>query len=105
MSAWTLYALSGLLLTLIGLNGLFTRPNLIQKIIAANLMGNGVFLVLVALARRTGHAQPDPVPHALVLTGIVVSVSATSLALTLARRLDAPSEHTPPASPAEEGRR
>jgi len=30
---------------------------------------------------------PDPVPHALVLTGIVVAFSATALALALGRRL------------------
>jgi multicomponent Na+:H+ antiporter subunit C len=29
----------------------------------------------------------DPVPQAMVLTGIVVSVAATALALALARRL------------------
>jgi len=31
----------------------------------------------------------DPVPHALVLTGIVVAVSATAMALALGRRLEA----------------
>ena len=31
--------------------------------------------------------QPDPVPHAMVLTGIVVAVSATAFALVLARRI------------------
>ena len=29
----------------------------------------------------------DPVPHALVLTGIVVAVSATAMALALGKRL------------------
>jgi multicomponent Na+:H+ antiporter subunit C len=40
----------------------------------------------VALARRSVPA--DPVPHALVLTGLVVGVSSTALALALAVRLD-----------------
>ena len=40
---------------------------------------------LVGLAQRSGLA--DPVPQAMVLTGIVVSVAATALALALARRL------------------
>ncbi len=48
-------------------------------------MGSGAFLVLVGLAQRAGMA--DPVPQAMVLTGIVVSVAATALALALARRL------------------
>jgi multicomponent Na+:H+ antiporter subunit C len=33
---------------------------------------------------------PDPVPHALVLTGIVVASSATALALALGKRLREP---------------
>jgi multicomponent Na+:H+ antiporter subunit C len=49
-------------------------------------MGTGVFMVLVATAVSDGRVA-DPVPHAMVLTGIVVAVSATafSLALSLAR--------------------
>jgi len=50
-------------------------------------MGSGAFLVLVGLAQRSG--TPDPVPQAMVLTGIVVAVAATALALALARRLHA----------------
>jgi multicomponent Na+:H+ antiporter subunit C len=91
VSQWTLYALSGISVAIVALYGLFTSEHLIRKIIAANLVGSGVFLVLIALARRSPSSIPDPVPHALVLTGIVVSVSATALALALARRLkDAP---------------
>ena len=45
------------------------------------------FLVLVGLAQR--HDVPDPVPQAMVLTGIVVAVAATALALALTRRLHA----------------
>lgn len=88
MSQWTLYAMSGIAVVAVALYGLFTCEHLVRKIIAANLVGSGVFLVLVALARRTSSSLPDPVPHALVLTGIVVSVSATALALALARCLD-----------------
>lgn len=87
MSQWTLYALSGVIVMAVALYGLFTCAQLVRRIIAANLVGSGVFLFLVALARRTPSGLPDPVPHALVLTGIVVSVSATACALALARRL------------------
>ncbi len=45
-------------------------------------MGTGVFMVLIAMAAR--HTSPDPVPHAMVLTGIVVAVAATAFALVLA---------------------
>lgn len=87
MSQWTLYALSGVVVTAVALYGLFSSEHLVRKVIAANLIGSGVFLVLVALPRRSPSDTLDPVPHALVLTGIVVSVSATALALALARRL------------------
>ena len=52
-------------------------------------MSSGVFLVLVALARRVPGPEPDPVPHAMVITGIVVAISATAMAVVLARRLRA----------------
>ena len=54
-------------------------------------MGSGAFLVFVGLAQRDGAV--DPVPQAMVLTGIVVAVAATALALALARRLDRSDEH------------
>ena len=85
MSLWLLYASSGAAVFAIGLHGLFAHEHAAKKIIAANLLGSGTFLVLVALAHRG--PSIDPVPHALVLTGIVVSVSATACALALARRL------------------
>lgn len=93
MTAWMLYAMSGGAVFATALHGLFTREGVLRKIIAANLVGNGVFLILVALARRSP-GEVDPVPHALVLTGIVVSVSATALALALSRRLGAPDDAT-----------
>lgn len=96
MTPWALYAMSGIGVAAVALYGLFTCEHLVSKIIAANLVGSGVFLVLVATARRAPSSPPDPVPHALVLTGIVVSVSATALALALARRLDEARSEAPP---------
>jgi multicomponent Na+:H+ antiporter subunit C len=97
MSQWTLYALSGCALVVIALQGLFTTPHLVRRVIAANLVGAGVFLFLVALGRRVPDGPPDPVPHALVLTGIVVSVSATACALSMARRARSADDPAPPA--------
>jgi multicomponent Na+:H+ antiporter subunit C len=71
----------------LGLYALIVHADLLRKILAINVMGSGVFLVLVALARRTGDAIPDPVPHAMVITGIVVAVSATAFALRLMLRV------------------
>ena len=85
MSAALAYGLAGSGLIAIGLYALIVRRHLLRKILAVNVVGNGVFLVLVALAQRSG--VPDPVPQAMVLTGIVVAVSATALALALAVRV------------------
>jgi multicomponent Na+:H+ antiporter subunit C len=80
-----LYALSGVALLGVGLLGVFAHRSLVRRAIALNFAASGVFLVLVALARRSEPA--DPVPHALVLTGLVVGVSSTALLLALAARL------------------
>ncbi len=88
MSTAFLYALVGMGLFSLGLYALIVHTHLLRKILALNVMGSGVFLVLVALAKRTGEIQPDPVPHAMVITGIVVAVSATALALTLTLKLN-----------------
>lgn len=81
------YVLGGAALFALGLRGLLIHAHLVRKAVALNVMGAGVFLVLVALAARTPGALPDPVPHAMVLTGIVVSVCATALLLALAERV------------------
>jgi len=83
------YALIGAGLVGIGLHSLVLTPNVLRKIIALNIMGNGVFLILVSTSKRLPNMtnpEPDPVPQAMVLTGIVVAVSATALALALLRR-------------------
>ena len=103
MSPTTLFGLCGAALVGIGLYGLLTDPRLLRKIIAFNLVGSGVFLLFGVVARRGAAAGlgGDPVPQALVITGIVVAFSATALAVALLLRLheaggeatfDAPSE-------------
>lgn len=82
-----LYAMAGLVLAGMGLHAALVQTALLRKVLALDLMSAGVFLVLIAVAYRGPEASPDPVPHALVLTGIVVAVSATGLALALIRRL------------------
>lgn len=86
MSQFLWYALLGVALFCIGLGGLVVHRHLLRRVLALNVMGNGVFLVFVALANRAGD-RPDPVPLAMVLTGLVVAVSATALALVLISRV------------------
>lgn len=65
-----------------GVYGVLIAGHVMRKLLALNLMGSGVFLLLVAIGRR-GDGALDPVPQAMVLTGIVVAVSATAFALSL----------------------
>lgn len=82
MNQTLFYLLLGGALWLIGLHGLALRRHILRRIIAINIMGSGVFMVMVALATRASPA--DPVLQALVVTGLVVAVSATAFALRLA---------------------
>ncbi len=80
------YGLTGLFLFVAGLAGLISCAQLLRKILAANIMASGVFLFLVTIGHGRGGVI-DPVPHAMVLTGIVVSVSSTAVVLALACRV------------------
>lgn len=82
-----IFGIAGVALFAIGVYGALLHRVLLGRILAINVCGVGVFTVFVALAWRGPVLAPDPLPHALVLTGIVVAVSATGLALALGRRL------------------
>ena len=89
MSAATLYGLCGAALVGLGLFGLLVQPEPLRKILAFNLLGAGVFLTFGSVARRGAAAgfAADPVPQALVITGLVVALAATALAVALLLRL------------------
>lgn len=89
MSAATLFGLCAAVLIGLGVFGLIVNPRPLRKILAFNIIGSGVFLMLGAIARRGAGAGMggDPVPQALLITGIVVAFSATALAVALLLRL------------------
>jgi multicomponent Na+:H+ antiporter subunit C len=89
MTTGLLLALAGTVVVALGLYAVVAQAHLLRKILGLNLLGSGVFLVLVGGAQASAGAAPDPVPQALVLTGIVVTVAVTALAVTLVRRLAA----------------
>ncbi len=64
-------------------------PNRSARFLAFNLLGTGTFLIFGVVARRGAAAGlgGDPVPQALVITGIVVAFSATAMAVVLLLRL------------------
>ena len=89
MNAATLFGLCAAALVGLGLYGLITDPQPLRKILAFNLLGGGVFLLFGVVARRGAAAGlgGDPVPQAMVITGIVVAFSATAIAVALLLRL------------------
>jgi multicomponent Na+:H+ antiporter subunit C len=89
MDPASIFSLCGSALVGLGLYGLITNPQPLRKILSFNLLGGGVFLLFGVVARRGAAAGlgGDPVPQALVITGIVVAFSATALAVTLLLRL------------------
>ncbi len=86
-------------LFVIGLYMVIIHGNLIRKIIGINLMETAVFLVFVTIGYVEGARAPvlsdtsgavvyvNPLPSALILTGIVVAVSITVYALSMVIRI------------------
>ena len=66
-----------------GIYGLLINPQPLRKLLAFNVIGSGVFLLFGAIAKRGAAAGmgADPLPQALLITGIVVAFSATALAV------------------------
>ena len=92
--------LAAIILFGIGFTLLLVDRNLIKKIIGFSMTDSGMYLFLAAKGYITGRKAPivtdgvtaveayiNPIPSGLVLTGIVVSVSVTSLMLALTVRL------------------
>lgn len=77
----TLYALTGAALAGTGFYGLIAERHLLRRVISFNLIGSGLFVFLGAVGVRNG--EPDPIPQALIITGIVVALSASALAVGL----------------------
>lgn len=92
------YAVS-VVLFLMGLYTVAVKPNLVKKLIGLNIMETSVFLLIVSIGMVDGGMAPivtkgykaalvakrvvNPIPQALILTGIVVAVSTTAVALSL----------------------
>jgi multicomponent Na+:H+ antiporter subunit C len=90
MTPATLFGLCAAGLIGLGVYGLIVNPRPLRKILAFNLIGNGVFLLCAVIARRGAGAGfgGDPVPQALLITAIVVAFSASALAVALLLRLN-----------------
>jgi multicomponent Na+:H+ antiporter subunit C len=95
MNAATVFGLCGAAAVGLGLFGAIVDPQALRKILALNVLGAGVFLFFGVVARRGAAAGfgGDPVPQALVITGMVVAFAATALAVGLLLRLFEASGH------------
>lgn len=88
MNVSQLFALTAAALIGLGLYGVIVSPQPLRKVLAFNVMGNGVFLACAVIAHRGAAAgmSGDPVPQALLITAIVVSFAASALAVALMLR-------------------
>ena len=89
MSPATIVGLWGAAAVGLGLYGMIVSPEPLRRILAFDLLGSGVFLLLGVVARRGAAAgfAGDPVAQALIITGVVVAFAATALAAALRLRL------------------
>jgi multicomponent Na+:H+ antiporter subunit C len=87
--------LGAIALFIIGLYTVLTHNNLLKKVIGINIMETSVFLLFVSIGMVNQGRPPilrigddfaiyiNPLPSALILTGIVVAVSITAYSLSL----------------------
>lgn len=89
MSETILFGLGASALVGLGLYGFVIHPEPLRKLLAFNLVSSGVFLLFGVIARRGAAAGMggDPIPQALVITGIVVAFAGSALAVGLLLRL------------------
>jgi multicomponent Na+:H+ antiporter subunit C len=87
--------LGAIALFIIGLYTVLTHNNVLKKVIGINIMETSVFLFFVSIGMVNQGRAPilkigedsvvyvNPLPTALILTGIVVAVSITAYSLSL----------------------
>lgn len=88
MTGGMIYSIAGAILVGIALYRLAVSAGTVRRLVAVNILSGGVASVLVASAYRGPGLLPDPVPHAFVLTGIVVLVAMTAAGLAIVRCID-----------------
>ena len=83
-----------IILMMIGLYAAIARGNLVKKVIGLSVFQTGIFIFYISLGVVDGGTAPifrgreadvfaNPLPHVLILTAIVVSVSTMAVALAI----------------------
>ena len=83
MSEAYVFLFTAILLFVVGMAGVIASENHFRRVLAINIASAGLFMLLLAIAHRDLPLGLDPVPQAMVLTGIVVSVAFSALALRM----------------------
>ncbi|MCS7121958.1 MAG: cation:proton antiporter subunit C [Archaeoglobaceae archaeon] len=100
---------TSVLIIFIGLYTIFAKNNLLKKLLGLSLVQTGIFLFFISLgdigslqtlgigeatppiiweeAEKRGYLYVNPLPHVLILTGIVVAAATTCVALALLIRI------------------
>lgn len=94
-----IYSLT-LILLFVGMYGMVMCKNYMKKLMTMNIMQVAVIFFFLCLAQKQGGSVPvlqagvhdpafyiNPLPHALMLTAIVVSLGTTGVAISLLMRI------------------
>ncbi|MFC1967699.1 cation:proton antiporter subunit C [Chloroflexota bacterium] len=90
-----------IILLVIGIYGMLGKRNLMKKLIGMNIFQTAIFLFYIEGATKLGASVPvidpnlgndpanyvNPLPHVLILTGIVVGLALTGVALAMLIRI------------------
>jgi multicomponent Na+:H+ antiporter subunit C len=84
------------LLVMVGTFLMMSQRNLLKAVVGLYLFQTAVILLFIALSFRSGGSVPiaedqlplhNPLPHAMMLTAIVVGVATIGLAIAILRRI------------------
>ncbi len=93
----TIVTLGSMLLFFVGLFGLLTRKHIIKIFISIAIMETSIFLFFIGLTFKIDSIAPildtthqdvatmnDPIPHAMILTAIVIGMAVLALGVSFA---------------------
>ncbi len=93
----TIVTIGSMMLFFVGLFGLLTRKNLIKIFISVAIMETSIFLLFIGLTFKIDSIAPildsahtdvaamnDPIPHAMILTAIVIGMAVLALGVSFA---------------------
>lgn len=85
-------------LMMLGFYVLIVHGNLVKKLVGLGIFQTSVFVLFISIGKVSGGTAPilaegytlysNPLPHVLMLTGIVVGVATTALGLALVVRIN-----------------